>query len=286
MGNWNAGINGNDTAQSLKPEYQAAFFYNDVETALKKIEEFVREDFDESDEGEWCDYCYSLADFMWKHGILTENIKRRVLEMIDSEFGLGIWREEGIGALNKRRKIIAEFREMLLSPQPPEKKIRFNLHKKPIFNTGDIIALRLINLENHVREYARSTDQDFVSYNNKYIVLRKVGDSVNQYSYIEPQLKDYWAVFQLYNRIFDMPPAEEQLKNIAFVPTRDGTVFISESSLFHLKKRGYYVIGNNQEKLPQTIKCDLSFVLWGTGAQWGEPDFKILNAILNGVVLH
>ena len=33
MGAWNASINGNDTAQDLKSEYQAAFFYNDVETA-------------------------------------------------------------------------------------------------------------------------------------------------------------------------------------------------------------------------------------------------------------
>ena len=34
MGAWNASINGNDTAQDLRKEYQAAFFYNDVETAL------------------------------------------------------------------------------------------------------------------------------------------------------------------------------------------------------------------------------------------------------------
>lgn len=37
MGTWNASINGNDTAQDLKSEYQAAFFYNDVETALAKL---------------------------------------------------------------------------------------------------------------------------------------------------------------------------------------------------------------------------------------------------------
>ena len=42
MGAWNASINGNDTAQDLKNEYQAAFFYNDVETALAKIDAYVR----------------------------------------------------------------------------------------------------------------------------------------------------------------------------------------------------------------------------------------------------
>jgi hypothetical protein len=25
--------------------------------------------FDETDEEEWCNYYYSLADYMWKHGI-------------------------------------------------------------------------------------------------------------------------------------------------------------------------------------------------------------------------
>ena len=66
MGAWNTSINGNDTAQDLKNEYQAAFFYNDVETALAKIDAYVRSMFDESDEEEWSCYYYSLAEFMWK----------------------------------------------------------------------------------------------------------------------------------------------------------------------------------------------------------------------------
>ena len=55
MGAWSASINGNDTAQDLKTEYQAAFFCNDVETALAKIDTYIRRDgYDESDEEEWC----------------------------------------------------------------------------------------------------------------------------------------------------------------------------------------------------------------------------------------
>jgi hypothetical protein len=69
MGTWNVSINGNDTAQDLKSEYQAVFFYNDVDIALKKIDAYVRTMFDETDEEEWCNYYYSLADYMWKHGI-------------------------------------------------------------------------------------------------------------------------------------------------------------------------------------------------------------------------
>ena len=53
MGAWSVSITGNDTAEDLKSEYQAAFFYYDIETALSKIDKYVRAvGFDESDEEE------------------------------------------------------------------------------------------------------------------------------------------------------------------------------------------------------------------------------------------
>ena len=286
MGAWNASINGNDTAQDLLPEYQAAFFYNDVETALAKIDAYVRSMFDESDEEEWSCYYYSLAQFMWKHGILTEDVRTRTIDMIDSGFGLEIWKLEGTSTLNKRKKVLAEFREKLLSPQPPKKKIRFNLHMKPIFQTGDLIAIQLKTLDKYYPAHSKLGEDVFRNYDGKYIVLRKVGDEINQHSSIEPQLKDYWAKFQLYDAIFDECPTVEQLKNISFVPTRDNTTFTSESSLFHLKKRNYRIIGNNQDDLPELQKThSLSFVFWGISTQWGNPELDILTAILNHSVL-
>ena len=76
MGAWGVGITSNDAAQDLKKEFQAAFSYYDVETALGKIDEYVRADgYAESDESDWCDYYYSLANFMWKKGILTNKVR-------------------------------------------------------------------------------------------------------------------------------------------------------------------------------------------------------------------
>ena len=286
MGTWNASINGNDTAQDLKQEYQAAFFYNDVQTALSKIDAYVRSMFDETDVEEWSCYYYSLADFMWKHGILTEDVRARAISMIDSGFGLEIWELEGTATLNKRKKLLAEFREKLLSEQPPKKKIRFNLHTQPIFKTGDLIALQLKTLDKHYPAYSRLGEDIFRNYDGKYIVLRKAGDEVNQYSSIEPQLKDYWAKFQLYNAIFDECPTTEQLDKVPFVPTRDNTTFTSESSLFHLKKRNYRIIGNNQDNLPEPCKGHgQSFVFWGISTQWESPEHDILTAILTNSVL-
>ena len=87
MGAWSTSISGNDTAWDLKSEYQAAFYYYDVETALQKIDEYVRTNmFTETDREEWCDYYYSLTDYMRRKGILAEKVRNTALEMIDSGF--------------------------------------------------------------------------------------------------------------------------------------------------------------------------------------------------------
>ena len=82
MGTWSTSITGNDTAQDLKIEYTCAFYYYGVEKAIEKIEDYAAMyGFDKSDPEEYCAYVYSLADFMWKKGILTEDIKNRALWM-------------------------------------------------------------------------------------------------------------------------------------------------------------------------------------------------------------
>ena len=110
MGAWSVSITGNDTAEDLKSEYQAAFFYYDIEVALSKIDKYVRAvGFDESDEEEWCNYYYSLADFMWRKGILTDSIRDKAVQMIDNEFGLDLWAESGEIVLSKRKQVLADF---------------------------------------------------------------------------------------------------------------------------------------------------------------------------------
>ena len=81
MGTWNTSVTGNDTAKDLYIEYTAAFYKFDVEEALKRIDSYIRtEMFDESDEEEWCNYIYSLADFMWKKGILADSVKKKAID--------------------------------------------------------------------------------------------------------------------------------------------------------------------------------------------------------------
>ena len=139
MSAWNYSINGNDTAQDLIDEYRAVFYYNDVNIALQKIVDYV----DYLDTDEIPDFVYSLADFMWKKGILVDSVKNKAIEMIDSNYGLEIWEEAGEKVLNKRKRVLENFRKQLLSPQPNKKKISMKVNMNSIFNFGDVIAIEL-----------------------------------------------------------------------------------------------------------------------------------------------
>ena len=124
MGTWSVSITGNDTSQDLMSEYRAAFYYNDVDVAVSKINKYVRKNgYDESFENEWCDYYYSLADFMWCNGILTDAVRDEAVRLIDIGFGLDVWEESGAEILQKRNAVLQAFRDKITSAQPAKKKI-------------------------------------------------------------------------------------------------------------------------------------------------------------------
>jgi len=292
MGAWSVSITGNDTAQDLRSEYQAAFFYNDVDTALEKLEAYVRQEFKPDDEDEWCNYYYSLADYMWKHGILTETIRDRVLSMIDSGYGLELYEEAGAKVLEKRNKVLADFRTKLLSPQPPKKKIRINLYLHPVFETGDLVAIQLQTAKKYYIENRYFDEQTFRDCDGKYIVLRKVMDHVGFTSSVEPNVKDYWAVFQLYGKIFDTCPAAEELRGVPWADTtawacqhfrrkeKPSSVFHCESSMFHFKRQKCVVIGNDLTEFPNEESRLGKMICLGVSHEYLNAEVEFLAAIL------
>ncbi len=294
MGAWGTGISSNDTAMDLRYEYQAAFYYFDVETALKKIDTYVRnEGFDELDEAEWCDYYYSLADYMWKKGILTESIKNHALEMIDSGFGLEIWEETGKEALKERKKVLEKFREKLCSEQPIKKKIKINLYMKPIFEIGDVIAFQLQTLDKtylskkEAKGWLKSefTEQFFRSCDGKWVVMRKAFDVVSYRSSIVPEVQDIWPHFQVYGTIFDECPTIDDLRGIPWTKTKycQGMgVFGTEGSLYYFKKRNYRVIGSSLENIDIQNKIDgnIDSFYFGSPSDTYNADTIILNSII------
>lgn len=234
----------------LMKEYTSAFYYYDLPDALAKIEDYVRADgINEKDEGEWCNYVYSLTDFMWKKGILTDHILNRTLNMIDSGFGLNAWAEAGTTMLKARQKALEKFRTKITSQQPPRKKIKPDVYLEDIFSQGDLIALQL---QTAGKRYLRSdilpiSEEFFHSLDGKYVLIQKVGCDVSWTSKIAPEVKDHWPIFRLFQGIYDDIPLEVDYPSLRPTKINQGyspfNFFCTEGSLFYFKKRKYQILG-------------------------------------------
>ena len=284
MGAWSVSITGNDTAQDLLSEYTAAFYKYEPAEALQRIDNYVRENmFDESDEGEWCDYFYSLADFMWKKGILTDEIKEKTLQMIDSGFGLELWAEAGEKTLKKRQQALSEFKEKLISPMPPKKKIKPNANTERIFNNGDLIAIQLQTAGKPYTENDEKTmsDDEFHTYDGKYILMQLIDCYASWASSIVPEVKDYWAYFRLFDGIYDTVPqgiSFDVLKPAKIHASGIVSCFTCESSLFYFKRRKYQVIGNVPIDAASHETSNAS-IYFGVNKPWSNPDSEFLAAM-------
>ncbi len=291
MGTWNTSITGNDTAKDLYIEYTAAFYKFDVEEALNRIDLYVRNEmFDESDEEEWCNYIYSLADFMWKKGILNDSVKNKAIEMIDSEFGLDLWAEAGKKTLNSRKQKIVEFKQKLLSPQPQKKKIKPNVHTERIFNDGDIIAVQLQTAEKQYTEQESKpiSEKDFHAFNGKYVLMQLVNCYASWTSSIVPEVKDYWACFRLFDGIHETVPDNIDPQSLKEALIHQGgkisSVFTCESNMFYFKRRNFKVICNRRDLLHNLNTHSNNSIFWGINKPWSNPDSQIVAAMGNQIV--
>ena len=284
MGTWSASITGNDTALDMIEEYKVAFSYFDVATGLQKLERFVRSNFDESDEDEWCSYFYSLADFMWKHGILTDNIRDKAVQMVDSDFGIETWIEAGCE--KQRRKELAKFREKILSPQCAPKKIKLSfIHPDDIFEDGEVIA---IQLKTAGKKYAPGYRFDlipakqFQSYDNKYVIIQKAYSKEQHFSGVMPELCDRTAVFVLFKGIYDSPEDVDITKLEKADFKHDDNELISyfehTSSMFYFKKRGYKIIGKMEPRMTRSEEGVMAhFMNLGDS----DPDSYLVAAVID-----
>ena len=291
MGTWNTSVTGNDTAKDLYIEYTAAFYKFDVEEALKRIDSYIRtEMFDESDEEEWCNYIYSLADFMWKKGILTDSIRNKAIEMIDSGFGLELWQEAGQKTFDSRKKKLTEFKEKLLSPQPPKKKIKPNVHTERIFDDGDIIAVQLQTVGKTYTEQDSKpiSEEDFHNFDGKYVLMQLVNCYASWTSSIVPEVKDYWACFRLFDGIYDTVPNDVDLLSLKDALLHQGqkisSIFTCESNIFYFKRRNYKVICNRKDLLSGLDTNSNNSIFWGINKPWSNPDSQIVAAMGNRII--
>jgi len=141
MGVWGPGIYSNDTAEDLKTDMRDVYSVKNVFEGTEILKKAYQENI-HSDESERADFWFALADFQWKKGILTEEVKTEALKLLNSEAGMELWYESGIKAdIKKRKEALEKLKLELSSPVPAKKKIKNGCIKSP-WKPGDIIAIQ------------------------------------------------------------------------------------------------------------------------------------------------
>jgi len=141
MGVWGTGIFSEDTACDVRDRYRDLVgdgLAGQQATDLL-LDEF-REALDEADSASviWL----ALAATQWRCGRLEPRVQARALQAIDTGSDLVRW-QEAPRLFRKRQAVLAELRETLLSPQPPEKRIRRRFRNTCEWETGELIGYRL-----------------------------------------------------------------------------------------------------------------------------------------------
>lgn len=136
------------------------------------------------------------------------------------------------------------------------------------------------------------TAEEFMNYDGKYILIQKITDHCSWTSHIAPEVKDLWAIFKLFEGIYDDVPQDINIKSLKPACIFDGTAlktyFICESSMFYFKKRGYQVIGNYEfdafpvdpNDITETWSVAANVYL-GINRPWYNADSLLISAMRN-----
>ena len=116
MGAWGTGLYQDDDTCDIKDEYLTYLRLGmSNEEALEELIECNEELIDDEKIGPL--FWLALADTQWKYGRLTNEVKEKALEVINSGKDLKRW-EEDKKLYAKRKKVLEDLRERLNTKQP------------------------------------------------------------------------------------------------------------------------------------------------------------------------
>lgn len=109
MGTWGTGIYANDIAEDVKDLCEEIFPFVEVEAGNRIVfAEFKDIVTAPIQDGECAAFWFALADWQWKHGILTQTIHSQAMALLEQNAGLADWQNDGSSADIKRRKQVLE----------------------------------------------------------------------------------------------------------------------------------------------------------------------------------
>ncbi|VTQ88092.1 hypothetical protein [Hathewaya histolytica] len=240
MGAWGTAIFSDDTADDIRSEYNSLLSVGATDEEATSII-FNMYYFDECEGTEdepifW----FALALAQWKKGRLTEDIRDAAIKFIDIGDDLERWNIKGAEKdYEKRKKVLKNLKETLLTPMPERKKVRKPTVIISPWKPGDLISYQL-NHESIKGE----------KYYGKYVLLRVLEvirdpiSVVKQDEYFQDSI-----IFGLYNWVGD--------EDIVSGGMYNNRGMLSWWSKRELKDKNITVIGNDpsyENTIPEFFK--------------------------------
>ena len=212
MRTWGAKLYQDDLALDIKDEYKSLLEKGKTnEKAIKEMLETFEEEIEDEDEGPI--FWLVFADVLWNYGRLTEEIKKKAIEEIESGRDLVKWEQEA-KEYEQRRKELEKLKEKLNTQMPKEKKI----HVK---NSENVKKQKdeIINKEYDWKigdTYAYKIEKDITDDINligKYLIFRKVDDYEKNKIYESP------IVYIQITENNKLPTTREELEKLDYLVT-------------------------------------------------------------------
>lgn len=239
MGSWGTGIYSNDTSSEVRDLCNEVYPLVGIEEGtrliLKEYADVINSDIIDNDHA---DFWFALADWQWKHGILTDDIKSKTIALLEAHTGIEEWEESASTAdVKKRLAVMEKLLRQLKLPQPktniPKAKIA-----KPKHKPGDIIIVRTglkeNDPENWIWNIEECTDPFFYSQevaaqlvqtlnppydaHDKYIAILCVGSEKTLHCEYVDDVYDEYSVYAFYDYISNQKPTIDILKTCGFLP--------------------------------------------------------------------
>lgn len=240
MGSWGTALYSNDTSSDVRDMCNEVYPLLSIEEGTKIIFEAYADIINSSIiDNDYADFWFALADWQWKHGILTDEIKNKTISLLEDHAGIEEWQESGTAAdIKKRLSVLDKLLDQLKKPQP-EMNIPKAKLVKPKHKPGDIIiihtcsedyeyAYSTYNLETCAAPYLYVPEiSDKLKKNiyppykacNKYIAILCVGTEKILHSQYVKDIFDEYSVYAFYDYIDDKEPSLDQLKQCGFLPS-------------------------------------------------------------------
>ena len=109
MGSWGTALYSNDTSSDVRDMCNEVYPLVGIEEGTKQILKEYADIIDSNIiDNDYADFWFALADWQWKHGILTDVIKNKTISLLEAHTGIEEWKESGTAADVKKRIAVME----------------------------------------------------------------------------------------------------------------------------------------------------------------------------------